>query len=136
MSISLLVVGSLLVGAGLAGLEKLSRSNPGTTPGSRSAYKRKVYESLRVGRNQFSFRFEQLGEQSWQILATQYPPITNSALSRKVTKTHVYSDGRICVTKDPKTLDQAKAIARYWATGYVAYLETGVFPNSGGSVEV
>lgn len=135
MSVESFIVGSLLVGAGLAALEKLIGSLFAGTPAKEPALKQ-VHESLQIGGKRFSFRYEYLSKNRWQIRATHYPPIKNPARSRKATVTHVYSDGRICVTRDPKTIDQAKAIARYWATGYVAYLETGVFPDAGGSVEV
>lgn len=107
----------------------------GAKPNKDKVHPRSVHESIQVGGKQFSFRYEYV-RSAWWIWATKYPPITNPRRSRKATVTHVYSTGRICVTRDPQTLEKAKAIARYWATGYLAYLETGVFPDSGGQVKV
>jgi hypothetical protein len=51
---------------------------------------------------------------------------------------HIYRDGRISINEQarPRTLDRSKAIARYWAEGYVDYQRTGVFPNGKRQIEV
>lgn len=93
-------------------------------------------ESFNIDGNQFRIRYEPITK-GIRPRALKYPPIPDTKnRSRKVTATHVYSDGRISTTTPPKTLEKAKAIARYWATGYVAYIKTGVFPNDGGRVKV
>jgi hypothetical protein len=103
-----------------------------------SALARRRYETelVQIGNRTFSFGYEPLEHGGYQIRAMAYPPITNAKRSRSSALTHVYSDGRICVTHPPQTLDKAKAIARFWATGYLSYIETGIFPNSGGRVRV
>ena len=56
----------------------------------------------------------------------------------KVTESHLYDSGQICVTagKEPRTLDEAKAIAMVWAEGYSEYIRTGSFPAGGKRVRV
>ena len=49
-----------------------------------------------------------------------------------VTDHHLYSSGEICVAAghEPRTMDQAIAIALYWCEGWSAYIRSGYFPKS------
>lgn len=51
---------------------------------------------------------------------------------------HRYDSGEICVKegKEPRTLDQAKAIASLWMKRYSQYVRTGSFDSSGGRIDV
>jgi hypothetical protein len=44
---------------------------------------------------------------------------------------HLLEGARICVTqgREPKSLDQAKAVAFHWMSGFEQYRQTGAFPN-------
>ncbi len=44
---------------------------------------------------------------------------------------HLLDGNHICVThgREPKTLDQAKAVAFHWMIGFEKYRQTGAFPN-------
>ena len=93
-------------------------------------------KTLHLDNKRFSFKFVPKTKDDWIIRATYYPPVTGANRSRCPSKTHVERDGTICTTNKVESLDRAKAIAEYWATGYLSYLETGVFPDKGGEVEV
>lgn len=62
----------------------------------------------------------------------------DNPFSAEVTRCHLYSSGAICIAagKEPRTLDAARAIAKFFASGYSQYIRTGVFPNAGASVHV
>ena len=46
--------------------------------------------------------------------------------------------GKICIAagREPKTLDRAVALAWHWASGYVVYQRTGLFPNGAAKRDV
>jgi hypothetical protein len=94
-----------------------------------------IEEVFKISGNEFSFRYEELSDGSLQPIAKQYP--TNRR-SSSPPKCHVYPDGRISIAdgRRPNNLDQARAIARYWAKNYLIFLATGTFPDTGESVEV
>ncbi len=131
----------LVIGGILLLLEKVFKGGAANSKGSNPFQsvepdnRRIVEERLNIEGNQFRFRYEPIN-QGYQVRTLIYPPIRNPERSRKASVTHVYSDGRICVTRTPETLEKARAIARFWATGYVSYIKTGVFPNGGGRVDV
>lgn len=132
---SLLIAASLFGGliALIEALLNSDQSKTSTTPSN--SQQPQTEEMFRIEGKQFRFRFEPIAG-GYQIRALSYPPITNNNRSRQPSIIHVYSDGLICVTTPPQSLDKAKAIAKYWATGYLAYIKTGVFPDAGGRVEV
>jgi hypothetical protein len=55
-----------------------------------------------------------------------------------VTDHHLYPSEQICVSSgnEPRTFDNAKAIAIFWADGWSKYQRTGVFPNGATRVNV
>lgn len=83
----------------------------------------------------FTVRYEKDDAGCFTIYIIDRPPNIRSDSPPLV---HMYSDGRVSVDegREPETLDDARAIARYWARGYLKYQRTGVFPNDGGKVNV
>ncbi len=51
---------------------------------------------------------------------------------------HLLEGNRICVTygREPRTLDQAKAVAFHWMVGFEKYRLTGKFPNGKAKFDV
>src|SRR3954454_9181671 len=85
---------------------------------------------------QFDFQFEYYRPGRFHLIyCLKCPP---SPYVRDVRVDHLYSTGRVCVTKgrEPKTRDMAKAIAQVWLRGWSLYINTGVFPNGAEKVYV
>ncbi len=70
-----------------------------------------------------------------KLFAVSYPANKRGG---GVTAHHLYSSGEICVAAghEPRTVDNAKAIAMYWCNGWSKYIRGGQFPNDGGRVNV
>jgi hypothetical protein len=51
---------------------------------------------------------------------------------------HLLPHDRICVAagREPRSIEQAKAIALHWMRGFSTYARTGIFPNGPARVNV
>lgn len=93
-------------------------------------------KSYRVdGKYNFTLDFRKDSDGTYSIRALRYP---DNPHSDNVRDTHVYSSGRLCVESgmEPRSLDKAIAIGKFWCTGYAHYIETGRFPNGSSRVDV
>ncbi|QDU42905.1 hypothetical protein Mal52_13740 [Symmachiella dynata] len=83
----------------------------------------------RIGNRSYEFDIKRRPNGTFDIYSRNRPP--NRRFSNSPAKAHVYSNGKVSVTAGhaPRSLDQAKAIAKHWATGYHSYLSSGVFFN-------
>ena len=90
-------------------------------------------KAYRVGSDVYGINYERTASGDYEIRCTQHP---HNPYDDSVLKTHLYSDGRVCVSpgKEPETLDRAKGVAYAWMMGYSHYVRTGEFPS--GSVRV
>lgn len=76
------------------------------------------------------------GRTSWRIFAELHP---ENPFDEAVTKCHLFPSGELCVDRsrfNPNTLEKAKAVAYFWMEAYSQYVRTGVFPATGGVVNV
>jgi hypothetical protein len=71
----------------------------------------------------------------YTLHALRYPPNRRGG---GVTDHHLYSSGEICVSagNEPRTIDQAKAIAMFWCDGWSKYIRGEAFPNGGARINV
>lgn len=87
------------------------------------------------GRHYFVIDLEPQDNGTLKVYAPIAPPDPHG---RGVATHHRYPDGEICVAagKEPRTVDQALAIAKYWAERYAGYVATGTFADTGAEVPV
>jgi hypothetical protein len=71
----------------------------------------------------------------YTLNAIKYPPNRRGGTA---IDHHLYPSDDICVSagNEPRTFDQAKAIAMFWADGWSKFQRIGVFPNDGARVNV
>lgn len=80
----------------------------------------------------FCFDFVQAPRGEWRIYIQQQPRYNGRP--EGAFETHRLSDARghyICWEPAPRTLDQAKGVARAWADATHEYIQSGVFPGPG-----
>jgi hypothetical protein len=87
------------------------------------------------GKDRYTIRFDVQSNATYKLFALSHPP---DPFGKGVSQNHLYSSGEICVVAgyEPRTLERARAIAKYWCDGWSKYIVTGTFPNEGMSVEV
>lgn len=87
------------------------------------------------GRDEYTIEYQQQPNGNFKLFAPSCPSDPHRA---GPSTHHRYESGEICVAagKEPKTLDQAKAVASLWMKRYSQYIRTGTFDNSGGRVDV
>src|SRR5438105_652768 len=93
------------------------------------------YRETRTG-DSYRIRFEQWSDGIWRIFCEHHP---RNPYDASVLKCHLYDSGEVCIDHSkyaPRTLDKAKACAYFWMEGYSQYVRTGVFPATGGRVNV
>ena len=87
------------------------------------------------GRDDYTIEYREQSNGTIKIVAVECPddPHGNGPSTH-----HRYDSGEICVKegKEPRTLDQAKAIASLWMKRYSQYVRTGSFDSSGGRIDV
>ncbi|QDU42904.1 hypothetical protein Mal52_13730 [Symmachiella dynata] len=84
----------------------------------------KHYRHTETG-HEYSFRFEKHGE-TWKVFCLKHPPNPHKGSS---VVTHIFSDGRLCITHPPQSAEQAAAAAFRWMHGYSTFVLSGKFPN-------
>ncbi len=121
----LLVLGGVLL-IGLAVIMLITEIN---------ATGRKDEEQVSFDGWQFQFRYQREPQGHYRIDCLTRPRNSRSTCPNKC---HIYATGEVCVDDRhrPRTLAKARAIARFFARGYVTYLETGTFPNGRQKVRV
>lgn len=85
----------------------------------------------------FCFDFVQTAGGDWHIYIVQQPPYNGRP--EGATQSHRLTDARgryICWVPGPRTLDQAKGVARAWADATYEYIQSGSFPGPGPEREV
>ena len=78
----------------------------------------------------YGFRYVKSGDK-WTIQCVERPPNPRGG---GATRTHVFDDGKLCITggREPKTFEQAVARSWQWLIGYSQYIRSGgSFPNDG-----
>lgn len=83
----------------------------------------------------YIIRYEDHGN-TWRAFAEDHP---YNPYDESVVKCHLYPSSEVCVDRtkfNPQTLDQIKACVFLWMEGYSQYVRTGVFPATGGRVNV
>ncbi|QDT40344.1 hypothetical protein Pan241w_04000 [Gimesia alba] len=87
------------------------------------------------GSDNYTVTYKQKWNGTYEIRCSQHP---HNPQSTNVNDCHLYSDGRVCVSKgkEPRTLDKAKAIGIAFCEGYSQYVRTGRFPNGRKRVNV
>src|SRR5579859_2412155 len=70
--------------------------------------------------DRYSIRFDRQRNGIYKLYAPNHP---TDPFGRGVTDNHLYSDNQICVQAghEPRTLDEAKAIAMFWCDGWSTY---------------
>ena len=95
---------------------------------------KKEYRESKTG-DLYTIRYEDEGT-TWRAFAEQSPV---NPYDKSPFKCHLYSSGELCVDRDkynPRTFDQIKACVFLWIEGYSHYIRKGVFPATGGRVNV
>jgi hypothetical protein len=111
-------------------------SIPGRTEVMTFEIKNTYYTTL-DRRATFCFDFVQVAGGEWRIYIRQQPDYNGRADGTH--QSHRLSDARgryICWAPAPRSLDQAKGVARAWADATYEYIRTGVFPPPGPEREV
>src|SRR6266851_2504713 len=87
------------------------------------------------GVDEYTIEYQQQSNGRFKIFAPSCPSDPNG---NGPGTHHRYESGEICVAagKEPRTLDNAKAIASVWMKRYSQYIRTGSFDNSGTRVDV
>ena len=96
---------------------------------SMSGHREKVTCRYRVsGTDDYVMTYIKLANGTYEIHCSKHP---HNPRSKDVNVCHLYSNGKVCVSrgKEPRTLDKAKAIGMAFCEGYGSYIRTGVFPN-------
>ena len=93
------------------------------------------YREARTG-DQYVIRYARHSDGIFRVFCPRHP---KNPFDTSVLKCHLYSNGEVCIDHSkfaPRTLDQAKACAYLWMESYSQYVRSGVFPATGGRVNV
>lgn len=87
------------------------------------------------GRDTYTVKYVKQSNGTYKIYCTERP---YNPQSRDPNKTHLYSNGQVCVSrgKEPRTIDKAQAVGMAFCEGYSQYIRTGSFPNGRKRVDV
>ena len=86
-------------------------------------------------RDRYTIEYRPQSGGTIKLFALGHPP---DPYGSGVATNHLYSTGEICVSAghEPRSLDQAKAIAMVWCEGWSAYVRTGKFPSGSKRINV
>lgn len=89
------------------------------------------------GRDRYRIDFRAQPNGTYSMVVLERPP---DPYQRSPVSAHILSGNRICVAsgKEPRTLDNAQAIAQMWMHGYSQFIRDrrGEFPNKACRVNV
>lgn len=95
---------------------------------------KKEYRETETG-DLYVIRYEDCGS-TWRMYAEERP---ENRFTRNSLKDHLLAGDQICVDRDkfnPRTFEEAAAVAYLWMQGFSQYIRCGVFPVTGGRVNV